>query len=169
MIPKQKRKIDLSKIRKLGSFPVRVEGEIYNAPFSRKSCVWFEWIKCKKPTPDSGYRFGYGTGHESPVTVKSTVGDLTVYPERIMLYLAPSFEDKAIVDGKEQYIKEYCLEPDHTYYGFSEKFTYHLPPFRFFPFIPRRKTTWLLGLSDKPLEKDCPVNPLIPTRQGITG
>jgi hypothetical protein len=169
MIPKQKRNIDLSKLKKLGTFPVRLEGEIYTAPFSQKSCVWFEWIHSPNgPPPDREYTFGDGTGHESSITLKSTVGDLTVNPHRIMLYLAPSFENKAIVDGKEHYIKEFCLETDQTYYAFSERFIYHLPPFRFLPFIPRRKTTWLLALSDKPLEKDCPLHPLIPSRRGMT-
>ena len=170
MIPKQKRNIDLSKLKKLGTFLVRLEGEIYTAPFSQKSCVWFEWIHCTNgPSPDRGYAFGYGTGHESIITVKSSVGNLTVYPDRIMLYIAPSFDDKAIVEGKEKHIKEFCLEHDQTYYAFAEKFIYHLPPFRFFPFIPRRKTTWLLALSDKPLEKNRPLHPLIPTRRGMTG
>lgn len=170
MIPDQTRNIDLSKLKKLGTFPVRLEGEIYTAPFSQKSCVWFEWIhSANGPPADRGYTVGYGTGHESIIAVKSTVGDLTVYPDRIMLYLAPSFDDKAIVDGEEQYIKEFCLEPGQTYYAFLEKFIYHLPPFRFFPFIPRRKTTWLLALCDQPLEKGRPVHPLIPTRRGMTG
>lgn len=165
-----KKNIDLSKIKKPGNFPVQLEGEIYTAPFSHKSCVWFEWIHSEEgPPPDRGYTFGYGTGHEGSITVKGTVGDLSVYPDRIMLYLTPSFDDKAIVDGKEQYIKEFCLEPDQTYYAFSEKFKYHLPPYRFFPFIPKRKTKWLLALSDKPLEKDRPLHPLIPTRRGMTG
>jgi len=170
MIPKQRINIDLSKLKKLGIFLVRLEGEIYTAPFSQKSCVWFEWIHSQNGPPlDRGYTFGYGTGHESIITLKSTVGDLTVYPARIMLYLAPSFENKTIVDGKEQYIKEFCLEPDQTYYAFSERFRYHLPPFCFFPFIPRRKTTWLLALSDKPLEKNCSLHSLIPSRRGMTG
>ena len=170
MMPKQVKNIDLSKIRKLGVLPVRLEGKIYTSPFSQKACVWFEWIHSTKgPPPDRGYTFGYGTGRECSITVKSMVGDLTVYPDRIMLYIAPSFDDKAIVEGKEKYIKEFCLEPDQTYYAFAEKFIYHLPPFRFFPFIPRRKPTWLLALSDKPLEKDRPLHPLIPSRRGMTG
>ncbi len=166
----QDKNIDLSTLKKLGTFPVQLEGEIYRAPFSQKSCVWFEWIhNTDMLPPDGGYTFGYGTGQESSITVKSTVGDLIVYPDRIMLYLAPSFDDKAIVEGKEQYVQEFCLEPDQTYYAFVEKFNYYLPPFRFFPFIPRRKTTWLLALSDKPIEEDRPLPPLIPTRQGMTG
>ena len=86
-----------------------------------------------------------------------------------MLYIASSFNNKAFVDGKEKYIREFCLEPDQTYYAFTEKFNYHLPPFRFLPFIPRRKATWLLALSDKPLEKGRPLHSLIPTRRGLTG
>ncbi len=170
MISKQEKNIDLAKIKKLGSFKVRLEGEIDTTAFSQKSCVWFEWIHSEKGlTLDEGYTFGDGTGHENSIIVKSTVGDLIVYPDRIMLYLSPSFDGTAIVDGEKQYIKEFCLEPDKTYYAFAEKFIYHLPPYRFFPFIPRRKTRWLLALSDKPLENGRPLNPLIPTRQGMTG
>ncbi|MCP3892137.1 MAG: hypothetical protein GY702_25185 [Desulfobulbaceae bacterium] len=170
MVSKQETDIDLSKLKQLGTFPVRLQGELYTAPFSQKSCVWFEWIhSSERLQPDRGYSFGYGTGYESSITVKSTVGDLVFYPYRIMLYLAPSFNDIAVVDGKEKYIWEFCLEPDQRYYAFTEKFTYHLPPFRFFPFIPRRKTTWLLALSDKHFDNDRPLHPLIPTRQGRTG
>ena len=167
---RQEKNIDFSEIRKLGVLPVRLEGKIYKAPFSQKACVWFEWIHGTKGTrPDRGYTLGYGTGHESCIIVKSKVGDLTVWPDRSMLYIAASFNDKAVVDGKEKYIMEFCLEPDQTYYAFAEKFIFHLPPFRFLPFIPRRKTTWLLALSDQPLEKGRPVHPLIPTRRGMTG
>jgi hypothetical protein len=166
----QENNIDLSEIRKLGVVPVRLEGEIYTAPFSQKVCVWFEWIHgAKGIRPDRGYTPGYGTGHKSRIIVKTNVGDLTVWPDRSMLYIAASFNDKAVVDGEEKYIKEFCLEPDQTYYAFTEKFIYHLPPIRFLPFIPRRKTTWLLALSDQPLEKGRPVHPLIPTRRGLTG
>jgi len=161
--------MDLSKLKKLGAFPVRLEGEIHTAPFSKRSCYWFEWIKCNEPPYDKGYSFGYGSDHENPITTRSKNGDLTVYPDRIMLYLAPSFEGKAVVDGEEQHITEFCLDPDHTYYGFSEKLVCHLPPFRFFPFFPRRKTIWLLALSDEPFKNGRPLQPLIPTRQGMTG
>ncbi len=167
---RQKKNIDLSEIRKLGVLPVRLTGKIYTAPFSQKSCVWFEWIHgTKKIRPDRGYTLGYGTGHESSIIVKSKVGDLTVWPDRSMLYIAASFNDKAVVDGKETYIEEFCLEPHQTYYAFAEKFRFPLPPIRFLPFIPRRKTTWLLALSDQPLAKGRPVHSLIPTRRGITG
>ncbi len=170
MVEKKETNIGLAKIKKLGSLQVRLEGEIYTTAFSHKPCLWFEWIHSEKGALlDRGYTFGYNTGHESSITVKSMVGDLIVYPDRIMLYLAPSFDDTAIVDGEKQYIKEFCLEPDRTYYAFAEKFIYHLPPYRFFPFIPRRKTRWLLALSDKPLENGRPLNTLIPTRQGMTG
>ncbi len=170
MISKHKESVKLSKLKKQGALSVRLEGEMYTTPFSKKSCVWFEWIhSVKGSSADRGYTFGYGTGHESNITVKSANGDLTVYPDRIMLYIAPSFDDKAIVDGKEKYIKEFCLLPDRIYYAFAEKFIYHLPPFRFFPFIPRRKTTWLPALSDIPLEKGRPLPTLIPTRRGMTG
>ena len=166
---KRKQYFDLSKLNKLGVVPMRLEGVIYTATYSQKSCLWFEWIHSSELIPGRGYTAGSGTGCESPITVMCTAGDLTVYPERIMLYIAPSFDDKANVDGKERFVMEFCLESNRTYYGFSERFTYHLPPFRFLPFIPRRKTTWLLALTDKPLEKGRPVEPLIPTRQGMTG
>jgi hypothetical protein len=167
---KQGKDIDVSKIRKLGTLPVQLEGEIYSSPFSQKTCVWSEWIHSPKaPLPDKGYASGRGTARECRITLKSLQGDLTIYPGRIMLYIAPSFDGKAIVDGKEAYIKEYSLKPEQTYYAFAEKFTYHLPPFRFIPFIPRRRRIWLLALSDKPLEKGHPLHPLIPTRQGMTG
>ena len=170
MVSRQERNIDLPKLKKQGVFPVILEGEVYTAPFSQKSCVWFEWIySMNRPPQDGGYTLGHGTSHESMITTKGTFGYLTVYPDRIMLYLAPSFDDKAIVNGKEQYIKEFCLEPKRSYYAFVEKFIYRLPPFRFFPFIPRWKTAWLLALSDKPIEKDCPIHPLIPTRKGMIG
>ena len=147
-----------------------LEGELYTAPFSQKSCLWFEWIHSTNRLPhDDGYTLGHGISHESSIIAKGTFGYLTVHPNRLMLYLAPSFDDKAIVNGKEQYIKEFCLESKKSYYAFVEKFKYHLPSFHFFPFIPRQRTTWLLALSDKPIEKDCPVNPLIPTRRGMTG
>ena len=170
MASKQASNIDLLKLKKLGVFPGVLEGKVYKAPFSQKSCVWFEWIhSINRPSQDEGYTLGYGTSHESSITLKSTSGNLTVSPDRIMLYLAPSFDDKAIVNGKERYIKEFCLEPKRSYYAFVEKFKYHLPAFRFFPLIPRRTTIWLLALSDRPVEKDGPVHSLIPTRRGMTG
>ena len=172
MVSVQEEDMDLSKLKKLRPFPVQVKGDIYTAPFSQKSCVWFEWIRIKNVSrSEREHTAGYGTGRESEssITIKSKVGDFTARPQNIMLYLAPSFDDKTIVCGKEQYIKEFCLEPDRLYYAFVEKFTYYLPPFRFFPFIPRRKVTWLLALSDKPVEKNCPASQLIPTRRGRTG
>ncbi|HIJ65159.1 MAG TPA: hypothetical protein HPP77_04340 [Candidatus Hydrogenedentes bacterium] len=170
MKSKQGNGIDLAEIRKRGALPVRLEGDTYVSPFAQEACVWFEWIhSAKGPPPDTGYAFGYGSGRESSITLKSAIGDLTVYPNRIMLYIAPSFDDKATVDGKEQYVKEFCLKPGQTYYAFAERFTYHLPPFRLFPFIPKRRTTWLLALSDEALERGRPLRPLIPTRQGRTG
>ena len=169
MVFKKKNTIDLLELGKTSSFPVRLEGMIHTAPYSKKSCIWFEWIYSTGSLKESGYTLGHGTGQDTPVTVKGTLGDLTVYPKRIMLYIAPSFEGRALVDKKEYNIREFCLAPDCTYYVFSEKFEYHLPPFRFFPFIPRRKSLWLLALSDKPLENNRPQQPLIPTRQGMTG
>jgi hypothetical protein len=170
MVSKQERNIDLPKLNKLGAFQMQLEGEIYTAPFSQKSCVWFEWIhSMNRPPSARGYTFGYGTGHESSITAKGTSGCLTVYPDRIMVYLAPSFGDKVIVDGKEQYIKEFCFEPDQSYYALVEEFIYHPPPFRFFPLIPRWKATWLLALSYKSFEEDCPLHPLIPAGRGMTG
>jgi len=169
MVSKQERNIDIRKLKKLGVFSVQLEGRTYTAPFSQKSCVWFEWIYSMNRPQNKGYTYGYGTGDESSITVKGAFGHLDVYPDRIVLYLTPSFDDKAIVDGKEQYVQEFCLEPDQSYYTFVEKFIYHLPPFRYFPFIPRRKATWLLALADKPIEKDGPLSPLIPTHRGMTG
>ncbi len=170
MVSKQEIDINLSKLKKLGVFPVKLYGEIYTAPFSQKSCLWFEWIRnTNMPTLDSGYTFGYGTGYKSNITAKGTFGHLTIYPDRIMLYLAPSFDDKVNFEGKEQHITEFCLVPDQSYYAFVEKFIYHPPPFRFFPFIPRQKVAWILALSDKPVKKGGSLNPLIPTRRGMTG
>jgi hypothetical protein len=172
MVSGQEEDMDLSKLKRLEAFPVRVEGDIYTAPFSQKSCVWFEWIRIRNMSrPDRGNRGGYGTEceSESSITIKSKFGDLTARPQNIMLYLAPSFDGKTIVDGKEQHIKEFCLEPNRRYYASVEKFTYRLPPFRFFRFIPIRRTAWLLALSDERFEKGRPTQQLIPTRQGGQG
>jgi len=158
--------IDFSKIRKLGVLPVQLEGDIYTTPFSQLACVWYEWIHSpNEHHPDKGYTFGEKTARDQHIWVKNTIGDLTTYPDRVMLYIAPSFNDLAILDGKEVTIAEYCLKPKQTYYAFAEKFTYRLPSFHFLPFIPRRKPTWLLALSDEQLDKERLLHPLIPERQ----
>ncbi len=162
--------LDICELRKLGPLPVHFEDEVFTAPFSKKPCVWFEWIYSVHGTPQhKGFTMGGRTNLKSSIVAKSTVGDLTASPDRTMLYLAASFENVAIVDGEELYVREFCLEPNQTYHAFAEKFTYHQPPSRFFPFISKCKTTWLLALSDKLIEKEFPLHPLIPTRQGMTG
>ena len=114
----QDNSINLSKIIKLGELQVRLEGDLYMSPFSQEACVWFEWVhSTEEMPPDRGCTFRYGVRCESSITVKSIDGHLTVNANEIMLYLAPSFDDKAIVDGKEQYVKEFpgitvCLYPD---------------------------------------------------------
>lgn len=156
----------LSRRHKNTPFPVQLEGELHTAPFSEKTCVWFDWIhSAEKLRHNSGYTTGTWTD-ENSIIVKSDNGILTGFPSGIMLYIAPSFDGKAIIDGAERYVWEFCLEPGREYYAFAEKFSYHLPPLFF---LPRRRSTLLLALSDTPLEKGRPVHPLIPVCRGRTG
>jgi hypothetical protein len=157
--------VDLSTLRRRGPLPVRLTGEIHEAPFSSRPCVWFEWIH--GPDLDRGHARGEQT--DSPIEVHSELGRLTVLPHGLMLHLAPSFEGTIVIEGEERRAREYCLEPERTYHAFTEKLVCHLPPRRFLPFLPRRRTVWLLALSDRPLEGGAPPEPLIPTRRGMTG
>ncbi len=160
--------ITMPVLKKNGPLKVQLQGEIHTAPFSQKSCVWFKWIYSRKEISwDTGYTLGHGT--ESIMTAKSAIGGMDIYPNQMMLYIAPAFNNKAIVEGKNQYVQEFCLELGLTYYAFAEKFTYHLPPFRFFPFFPRRGTVLIPALSDEPLLKGTPSQPLIPIHRGRTG
>lgn len=127
-----KQEMDLTKLKTLGPVPVHLAGEIVRAPYSQRPCVRFEWLHSSKSILDEGFTRGHGTGAKSLIAITSSIGDFTIYPDGIKLYIAPSFDGKAMVDGKERNVMEFCLEPSRTYYVFSEKFTYYLPPFRFF-------------------------------------
>jgi hypothetical protein len=150
---------------------VTLSGDVFTSPYAGKPCVWFEWVHgARSPlSPGAGFSSGPGTGRGDRVTVSCSRGDAAVYPARILLHLEPSFHGPAHVDGQERYVVEYCLEPDTTYYAFAERFTFSLPPFRLLPFLPRRRSTWFLALSDRPLDGGRPVNPLILCRRGLTG
>lgn len=166
----QGKKIDLSEIAKDRELPARPEGDLYVAPFSRESCVWFAWIHDIDGLPlESGHTVGAETDEEGAITLATSEGAVTVFPDRVFLYLAPSFVGRAVVDGREREVREYCLSPDRTYYLFFEKRVSRLPPYRFFPFIARSKSSWIPALCDAPLEKCRPVQPLIPTRRGWCG
>ena len=170
MIPDQYKNVDLSQIAKNRELPATPEGDLFMAPFSREPCVWFEWIHdIDGLSLEHGYTVGAETDEDGVITLATSEGAITVYPDRVMLYLAPSFDGRAVVDGKKRHVQEYCLRPDRTYYLFSEKRVSRLPPFRFFPFIARSKSSWIPALCDAPLEGGRPVQPLIPTRRGWCG
>lgn len=168
MMSDQGKNIDLSKIAKNRKLPARPEGDRFVAPFSRDPCVWFAWIHDIDGMPlESGHKVG--ADGEGAITLATSAGSITVFPNRVLLYLAPSFAGRAVVEGKERQVREYCLRPDRTYHLFFEKRVIHLPPFRFFPFLPRSKSCWIPALCDAPLERGRPVQPLIPTRRGWSG
>ncbi len=166
----QDKNIDLSKIAKDGELSVKLEGDHFMAPFSRDPCVWFEWIHdIDGMQLENGYTVGGETNEDVAIKLATSEGNVNVYLDRVMLYLAPSFDGRVVVDEKERHVQEYCLRPDRTYHLFFEKRVSRLPPYRFFPFLARSRSDWMPALSDTPLERGSPVHPLIPTRRGWCG
>ncbi len=165
MVTKIEKIIGLSELRKLGVFEVNLEGETYTAPFSKKPCVWYSWIyKEKDDVLLNG--FTHGTHTDSEIMIRSSIGDVRIYPSELQPYLRTSFHGDVVLDGREVIVEEFSLERGPTYYATVEKFTYPLPPLLLFP---RRRSTLLLALSDEPFIKDRPSQPLIPPYRGRTG
>ena len=157
--------IGLSNLKKLGVFQVTLEGEIHKAPFSRETCVWYDWLY-RKTGVAARNEFTHGTRTDSSIIVRCTAGDIEVFPSALQPYLTPSFQGEANVEGKKVMVEEFCLESGRTYYAMVEKFTFSLPPLLF---IPRRRSTLLLELSDERITEGRPAHPLIPTYRGRTG
>lgn len=160
--------LTLKQIRRQGVMLIQLEGGDFVAPFSKKPCIWYEWVT-RTSAEDKGFTYGQGRGREHTIFVKSGKEVLEVDPDRIMLYLPPSFDGPSDVGGEIKWVTEFCLQAGKTYHAFVEKFFYHLPPRRLLPFLRRRRTTELLALSDGPFRKDKPGHPLIITRRGMTG
>ncbi len=116
--------IDLIAVTKKEALPVQLEGDLYRPRFSEEACVWFEWIHSAEGRPEEGCPFWSETGSDSPVAILSGAVKQTVDPGRIMLYLAPSFEGRALVDGQGHYVQEFSLVPGRTYYAFEIKSDY---------------------------------------------
>lgn len=159
--------VSLKHLASLGAFRVDLEGESHPAPFSRKSCIWSDWIYITAEFP-SDDRFHYGERMGDSFLVKTEFGALDIDSRRIQLYLEASFQGRVDLDGEEVLVTEYCLEPEVRYFAMVETFDYSLPGFRLMPFLPRRKTALRLALSDRAFVGDRPVPPLVPTFRGMT-
>ncbi len=161
--------MELSELLKRGDFEVVLGGEEHTAPFSGRKCVWYDWIYIigKGDSWDDG--FTTMEAKDGSVVVQGDFPSLEIPVQWLNPYLEPSFEGPALVEEADVVVREYCLEPARSYHARVERFTFRLPPYRLFPFIARRRTTFLLALSEEPFLDKGPVCPLVPTFRGRTG
>lgn len=160
--------MELSDLRKRGNFRVELGGEEKTAPFSGRKSVWHGWIYLESGRSwDECHVVGESEG--DLVLVKSDSFSMEVPVDRLNPYLAPAFEGGAVVKNRNVLVREYCLEPARSYHARVEQFSFRLPPTRFFPFIGKRRTLFLLALSAEPFQLGDPVHPLVPIFQGRTG
>jgi len=160
------RTVTLERLARADTFGVVLEGESFPAPFSRRDCVWSEWIYNSADLPaESGFHSGESEGGD--FRAKTEFGSLMIDSRTIRPYIAPSFEGGMMRKSEEVLVTEYCLETSRTYFARVEAATYSLPGFRFLPFVPRRRTVLLLVLSDRAFSGRRPVPPLVPTFRGM--
>ncbi len=161
------RTVTLERLARRGAFRVDLEGESHTAPFSRRSCIWSDWIyNTAEISSDNGFHYGERQG--GSFLVKTEFGALEIDSRRIQPYVNASFQGKVIWNCRELVVIEYCLEPGRHYFALVETLTHFLPGFRIIPFLHRRRTALRLALSDCAFVDGKPGLPLVPTFRGLT-
>lgn len=160
--------IELKNLKHAGVFAVTVYGrEQYIAPYSKKQCLWYDWLyRVDRQMRSGGYTHSPSARKDSLLTIETDKGTIEISSTALNPYLSPSFTGQDVIDGEEVHIEEYCIEADRTYFAGVTSFRAHLPP-RWF--IPHVQKIYLLNLYDEPPVDGKPVSPLIPTCSVRTG
>ncbi len=174
--------VTLESLESQGYFQGELKGEAIKAPFSGKSCVYYESVYGEKGEKKFAWHIkGPRTIHEVGISTKG--GELSLPVNALRIYtkaifsktFRPTDADKAPDFLKEDLIKEkkpltleeFCLEPGKPYDMHVDRESYFLPPPR--PDAqPSQHENRVLEISDTPFQDGKSSSPQTPATSGIT-